>query len=64
MKRILRTGLRSWRRDWRSLRRGCWTIQRRRKIPLKILTRRNQILRMNQKRKKKMKRKRRRQALG
>ena len=54
-------------RDWRSLRRGCWTIQRRRKIPLKILlkilTRRNQILRTNQK-KKKMKRKRWRRALG
>ena len=64
MKRLPRTGLRSRRRDWRSLRRGCWTIQRRRKIPLKILTRRNQILRMNQKKKKKMKRKRRRQALG
>ena len=59
--------MRSRRRDWRSLRRGCWTIQRRRKIPLKIplkiLTRRNQILRTNQKRKK-MKRKRRRRALG
>ena len=55
--------MRSRRRDWRSLRRGCWTIQRRRKIPLKILTRRNQILRMNQKKKKK-KRKRRRRALG
>ena len=63
MKRILTIGLRSRRRDWRSLRRGCWTIQRRRKIPLKILPRRNQILRMNQK-KKKMKRKRRRRALG
>ena len=64
MKRIPRTGLRSRRRDWRSLRRGCWTIQRRRKILLKILTRRNQILRMNQKKKKKMKRKRWRRALG
>ena len=56
--------MRSRRRDWRSLRRGCWTIQRRRKIPLKILTRRNQILRMNQKKKKKRRRKRRRRALG
>ena len=63
MKSLQRTGLRSRMRDWRSLRRGCWTIQRRRKIPLKILTRRNQILRMNQK-KKKMKRKRWRRALG
>lgn len=63
MKSLQRTGLRSRMRDWRSLRRGCWTIQRRRKIPLKILTRRNQILRTNQK-KKKMKRKRWRRALG
>ena len=63
MKSLQRTGLRSRMRDWRSLRRGGWTIQRRRKIPLKILTRRNQILRTNQK-KKKMKRKRWRRALG